>query len=103
MGADLSVYFVAGVALAMLVLIMRWVFGTSRPHTGRPEHGPNADLGMLRPVLASASRHAAVEAKAMLSQQGIRCSLSRIDTDHYDLLVFSQDLLQAQTALGLAG
>lgn len=96
---DLIVYAKALLALTLLVFIMRWVFTTSRPSTGRKEHGPNADLGMLRPVLASASRHDAVEAKALLSGNGIRCSLSRIDFEHFDLLVFADDVERATSLL----
>jgi hypothetical protein len=99
---DLIVYAVALLALASLILVMRWVFSSSdRPSTGRKEHGPGANLGMLRPVLASAPRADALEAKNRLSEKGIRCSLSRIDAAHYDLLVFVQDLDQAKSTLEL--
>jgi len=98
-GSDLSVYFVAGVALAALIVIMRWVFGSSRPSTGRPEHGPDANLGMLRPVLASTSLGKALDAKRALTAKGIRCSMSRIDHEHYDVLVFATDLSRARSEL----
>jgi hypothetical protein len=46
-----------------------------------------------------ASRAAAIDAKNRLTAQGIRCSLSRIDHEHYDVLVFADDLDRAKAAL----
>jgi hypothetical protein len=91
MGFDLSVLITAFAAAAVLAAMMRWAFRPSRPRTGRPDHGPDADLGLLVPVLSSASRTAAIRAKNVLSEQGIRCSLSRLQFDQYDVLVFRPD------------
>lgn len=99
MGFDLSVLGSAFAVAAGLILILRWVFGTSRPRTGRPAHGPDADLGMLTPVLREASRASALQAKNRLSENGIRCSLSRLDRDRYDVLVFSPDAERANIVL----
>jgi hypothetical protein len=98
-GADLPVLFTALAGAAFLIVVMRWVFSTSRPATGRPQRGPNADLGLLRPALSRGSRAAAIEAKNRLSSHGIRCSLSRIDHEHYDVLVFAPDLDHARELL----
>jgi hypothetical protein len=99
MGFDLSqLGWCAGI-LGVLTLMMRWVFRPSRPRTGRPDSGPGADLGMLRPVLAQTPRAQALAAKNVLSQNGIRCSLSRLQADSYDLLVFGEDLDRARGVL----
>jgi hypothetical protein len=98
-GADLPVLLMALIVATLLIVIMRWVFSTSRPATGRPQRGPDADLGMLRPAVNLVSRPVAINAKNRLSAQGIRCSLSRVDREHYDVLVFSDDLERARAAL----
>lgn len=99
MGFDLGILVWAFVLLGVLMLMMRWVFRPSRPRTGRPDRGPNADLGLLTPVLAAAPRTRALEVKNLLSQQAIRCSVSRLDHDSYDVLVFGRDLERARTLL----
>jgi hypothetical protein len=99
MGFDLGILLWAGGIITVLILIMRWVFTPSRPRTGRPDHGPGADLGLLRPVRAAAPRTEALRVKNLLSQQGIRCSLSRLDREHYDVLVFNSDLDRAEELL----
>jgi hypothetical protein len=98
-GFDLGVLLWAVVIIAVLVLIMRWVFAPSRPRTGRPESGPGADLGLLSPVRTAAPLAEALRVKNLLSQQGIRCSVSRLDREHYDVLVFNRDLDRARQLL----
>jgi len=98
-GADLPVLFTALLAVGVLLATMRWVFGTSRPGAGLSNRGPNADLGLLRPVLSSVPRREAQQAKNLLSSKGIRCSLSWVDRDRYDLLVFAEDLESARQLL----
>jgi hypothetical protein len=95
-GFDLSVPFTAFAVAAFLALIVRWVFRPSRPRTGLPQVGPDADLGLLAPVLAGARRSDALAAKNVLSTQGIRCSLSRLEIDRYDVLVMRPDLDRAR-------
>ena len=101
MGFDLSVPLTLIAMAAVLILMMRWVFRPSRPRTGRPQHGVNADLGLLTPVLAATSRSNALRAKNLLSAAGIRCSVSRLDIDSYDVLVFDPDHERARTLLTL--
>lgn len=98
-GFDLSVPFTVALVAGVLVLIMRWVFKPSRPRTGRPHSGPGADLGMLTPVVNHGARSAALAAKDRLSRQGIRCSLSRISSNCYDVLVFMPDADRATALL----
>lgn len=100
MGFDLGVLvWIAGIIL-LLTLVMRWVFGPSaRAHTGRPQSGPNADLGLLVAVVRQAPRGDALRVKNLLSAQGIRCSMSRLDRDSYDVLVFGRDEPRARELL----
>jgi hypothetical protein len=98
-GFDLSVPLTVIVVAGVLTLMMRWVFRPSRPRTGRPDHGVNADLGLLTPVLASTTRSNALRAKNLLSAAGIRCSLSRLELDVYDVLVFNPDRARAAELL----
>ena len=99
MGFDLSVPITAFVMAAILAVVVRWVFRPSRARTGRPDHGLGADLGLLSPALAATTRSSALTAKNLLSAQGIRCSLSRLEADRYDVLVFAADLDRAQNLL----
>jgi hypothetical protein len=99
-GFDLGVLGTIAVAAAFLIVVMRWVFAPSRPRTGRPDRGPNANLGLLVPVVSEATRANALKAKNHLSGQGIRCSVSRLDRDSYDVLVFEPDAEKAAKLLG---
>jgi hypothetical protein len=90
MGFDLGILLWAAGIIVVLTLVMRWVFSPSRPRTGRPQSGPRADLGLLTPVLSQAPRAQALAAKNLLSSHGLRCSVSRLDRDSYDLLVFGE-------------
>ncbi len=99
MGFDLGVLVWAAGIVAVLMVVMRWVFSPSRPRTGRPDSGPQADLGLLTPVLSGAPRSQVLAAKNLLSTQGVRCSVSRLDRDSYDLLVFGRDADRAHQLL----
>jgi hypothetical protein len=99
LGADLPVLLLALIVAGLLILIMRWVFTTPRTSTGRPDRGPDANLGLLAPVVSEASRNDALQAKNHLSAKGIHCSVSRRDHDHYDVLVFAPDLEVARVLL----
>jgi hypothetical protein len=98
-GFDLGILVWAIGIIGVLMLVTRWVFSPSRPRTGRPEGGPNANLGLLTPVLSHAGRSQALAAKNLLSAQGIRCSVSRLERDSYDVLVFRADADQARRLL----
>lgn len=99
MGFDLGILVWAAGILAVLTVVMRWVFAPSRPRTGRPASGPQADLGLLTPVLSKAPRGQVLAAKNLLSEHGLRCSVSRLDRDSYDLLVFGRDEPRAREVL----
>ena len=100
MGFDLGVLVWIGGIIVLLTLIMRWVFAPSaRPRTGRPQTGPDADLGLLVTVVHQSPRGNALRVKNVLSSQGIRCSMSRLDRDSYDVLVFGRDESRARQLL----
>ena len=99
MGFDLGELVWAAGILGILMLATRWVFKPSRPRTGRPEHGPQANLGLLTAVLSATSRSEALRVKNLLSQQAIRCSMSRLGPNSYDVLVFNGDLARARELL----
>lgn len=100
MGFDLGLMGFVLIIAALMMLLMRWVFKPSRPRTGRPDHGPDADLGLLTPIRAGVSRSQAISIKNQLSENGVRCSLSRLELDRYDVLVFRPDLDKAGEVLG---
>lgn len=99
MGFDLGILVWAIGIIGVLMLMTRWIFSPSRPRTGRPQAGPRADLGLLTPVLSHAGRSEALAAKNLLSAQGIRCSVSRIERDSYDVLVFGAEADRARQLL----
>ena len=99
MGFDINMLLWAALLIAFLTVVMRWVFTPSRPRTGRPESGPQANLGLLSPVLSAGPRGQALRVKNLLSGQGIRCSVSRLDRDSYDVLVFNRDIDRARQLL----
>ncbi len=99
MGFDLTILVWAIGIIGVLMLMTRWVFSPSRPRTGRPDSGPNANLGLLTPVVSAAPRSDALAAKNLLSERGIRCSVSRLDRDSYDVLVFATDADRARRLL----
>jgi|GEM_PF-3399060 len=103
MGFDLGILVWAAGILVVLMVVMRWVFAPSRPRTGRPDSGPRADLGLLTPVLSHAPRGQVLAAKNVLSAHGLRCSVSRLDRDSYDLLVFGRDAGRARELLDSPG
>jgi hypothetical protein len=100
MGFDLGVLVWAAGILTVLMLFMRWVFAPSpRPRTGRPQTGPHANLGLLVAAASQLPRTRALATRDLLSRNGIRCSVSRLDRDSYDVLVFNADLDRARDLL----
>lgn len=96
----------SGVVIALLVvgvlaLVMRWVFRPSRPRTGPIVDASDArELGLLHVVAVGLSRSEALRRQAVLAQAGIRASISRRRDGGTDLLVFTDDLDRARSALG---
>jgi hypothetical protein len=102
MGNDPSAIITAVVVIALLALIMRWIFRPSRP--GRAVRPPDAtdsdNLGLLTVVLSGLSRSDALARRAELSEAGIRSSVSKRRDQSLDLLVFRTDIERARLVLG---
>ncbi len=98
---DWSGLVIALLAVGVLALVMRWVFGSSRPRTGPMVDAADArELGLLHVVAAGLSRPEALRRQAVLAQAGIRASISRRRDGGTDLLVFTEDVDRARSALG---
>ena len=99
-------------ALAVIVLMMRWVFSTDhRPprfpqHQGavetgvdRPEGAPAQvgprDFGLLEPVCTATTPQQAAVLQERLKQSGIRCTVAA-GPDDLALLVFRADAARAR-------
>ena len=86
----------AVVVVVVLILFIRWAFTPSRG--GRASSPPN---GLLRPVATTGTRESALALRAVLSDAGIRSTLSARDSSHVDVLVFADDVQRARPlALG---
>lgn len=88
----------AVVVVVMLTLFIRWAFAPARDaiHSSTP-----AQQGLLRAVATTGSRESALALRAVLSDAGIRSSVSPRDPGHVDVLVFVDDLPRARPlALG---
>jgi hypothetical protein len=103
---DVGVYDWSGIVIALLAvgilaLAMRWVFRPSRPRTGLIVDAADArELGLLQVIAAGLSRPEALRRQAVLADAGIRASISRRRDGGTDLLVFSDDVDRARSALG---
>jgi hypothetical protein len=91
------------IALAVLVIAMRWIFKPSRPRRGplrRPADASDAtDLGMLTVIAMALPRAGALEMRARLGDEQIRSSMSRRRDGRYDVLVFDTDVDRARALL----
>ncbi|SDJ30026.1 hypothetical protein SAMN05444157_2716 [Frankineae bacterium MT45] len=84
----------------ILVLVMRWVFKPSRPHSGRaPDASASTELGLLEVVATSLDRREAMNVRAALGEATIRTSLSTRRDGKFDVLVFRADADRAHQIL----
>lgn len=83
------------VALAIVVLICRWVFAApaARRPAARPSPAaPRGDYGLLVPVATARTADDARGLRAVLREAGIRCTVAETDDgDAWQLLVFRVD------------
>jgi hypothetical protein len=100
-GSAFSVELTALIVLALLILVMRWVFGGGKRRYRRvPIDAAQSDeLGLLTVVAPSLDRDAAIRTRARLGEADIRSSMSRRRDGRFDVLVFDADLEQARTLL----
>lgn len=85
---------VSFVALGLIVLICRWVFGTGK-RPAPPRRPDSEDLGLLVPVAAVRTRDDADMLHELLTEAGIRAGVSE-GVDGVRVLVFGKDLERAR-------
>ncbi|MGI8652775.1 MAG: hypothetical protein ACR2I7_08275 [Geodermatophilaceae bacterium] len=86
----------AVVVLVLLILFIRWAFAPVR----RGNRSTPAQ-GLLRSVATTGTRESAMALRAVLSDAGIRSTISARDSTHVDVLVFVDDVPKARSlALG---
>jgi hypothetical protein len=100
-GNDLSGLIIALLAVGVLALIMRWIFTPSHRSgpSARVDASESTDLGMLTVVATNLSRTAALQARALLGDAGLRSSMSRRRDGNLDVLVFRDDVERARALL----
>jgi hypothetical protein len=81
------------VVLVLLVLFMRWTFGTGGSH--RP--GPAPDDGLLTRIATLSQRESALALRAVLSDAGIRSTVRFPAAHRADVLVFPEDAQRARS------
>jgi hypothetical protein len=94
---------IALVVVGLLALVTRWAFRPARPHVHptRPADAADAeDLGLLVVVVSGLTRQQALERRAVLSEAGIRSSMSARRDGRMDVLVFRADVEKARVLLG---
>lgn len=87
---------VALAALAVLLLMCRWVFSTPKPAAPVPPPARGDDYGLLVPIATVRTADDAEMLRALLRDAGIRCTIAA-DHDGADVLVFASDALRART------
>jgi hypothetical protein len=98
---DLSAFVVAIVVIALLALLMRWIFTSSHPRGSGPlvDASDSVELGLLDVVAVGLPRPAALAARATLTAAGIRSSMSTRRNGNLDVLVFHADAERARELL----
>ena len=96
-GAGSSLHYLVGpviafAVIALLMLFMRWAFGSDTRR--KPE--PPADDGLLTRIATLSRRESALALRAVLSDAGIRSTI-RVPVPHRaDVLVFPEDAERAR-------
>jgi hypothetical protein len=101
-GDDLSAMIIAILVVIMLAFLMKWIFTPSHRsgREARVDASASTDLGMLSVVAANLPRSAALQARALLGDAGLRSSMSRRRDGNLDVLVFHDDVDRARAVLG---
>ena len=86
-----------GVAVAALVLALRWAYGSARTI---PPKKASQDFGLLRAVATIDDPDQASALRGMLADSGIRSTISRTDEGRTIVLVFAADIDSAHQVLG---
>jgi len=90
------------VVVLLLVLVTRWVFRPSRPNVTprRPPDASDGELGLLIVVLSGVAKDDVDARRAVLTEAGIRSSVSSRRDGTADVLVFADDAERARLVLG---
>lgn len=101
MGNDPVPLFGALVVVAILALILHWVFKPSRPRQAtRPvDASASPNLGLLTVIATGVGRQEAMTRRAVLGEAGIRSSMSKRRDGLLDVLVFHADADAARILL----
>ncbi|MGH8965642.1 MAG: hypothetical protein ACRDXB_09990 [Actinomycetes bacterium] len=99
--ATLTVFLGGIVMMAVLLLALRWTFGTGRDMVAPPVHDPDDTTGdgLLTEVSRVPTEAAAQVLRSRLGAAGIRATIARSEGT-YRLLVFRADLPEARSTLG---
>ena len=82
---------IAIVMVCLLAVLAKWIFGSGRRHARPVPTGAPIDHGLLRPVAELPDRPAALAARAVLSDAGIRSTFGVRRDGRVQLLVFPDD------------
>lgn len=103
---DPSALIVALVVVVMLGLAVRWIFKPSHPRVGAKglidatESAAGGNLGMLDVLVTGIPRARALSVRNVLTEAGIRSSISRRSDGNVDVLVFRDDAVRARDLVG---
>ena len=93
-------FVVAGGALLLLVLFMRWAFsGPGGPERRVRPRPPSPEDGLLVPVVTVTRRDSALALRAVLSDAGIRSTVRVPRAHRAEVLVFPQDADRARALI----
>ena len=88
---------IAGLALLVLALFLRWAFAPSTPKAIRR---PSAEDGLLTRVATLSKKESALALRAVLSDAGIRSTIRYPAPLRADVLVFPEDAGRARVLAG---
>ena len=88
---------IAGLALLVLALFLRWAFAPSTPRATRR---PSAEDGLLTRVATLSKKESALALRAVLSDAGIRSTIRYPAPLRADVLVFPEDAGRARVLAG---
>lgn len=87
------------VGLGVLILALRWTYGTDRHIPSRDPDDPTGH-GLLQEVSRVPTAVAAEVLRSRLARAGIRATVSRSEETGYRILVFPADLVPAKLVVG---
>jgi len=88
------------VALALVVLILRWVFSAPAPRRSAPP-AVRGDYGLLQPVATARTADDARRLRGLLREAGIRATVAESDEGgSWQLMVFRADAARASELVG---